>query len=342
MAHMEEDVDSELERTEISGLDEAGGSKEGRTKRHKLSLRKVSPTADMKALEKMMARTLQAQLPSFATQTTEAITSSILPLLKKHDERLDQREAAIAACSTVQQDHTDRIAALEKSRVQLEELLTKARQSGGGMSVSTVASSGSGSGDHERSWVLGFIELKNFCDFECRETQGLTWDEAAQLVKQLRDSLPPTLQSKLGDIQVRGNRTSMIKIPVADGQAVNIQGMWKDTIAATGITVRDRTPWVICQRPPATQARMGELGRCLDGLKKYCAAHRNGVVEVMRPDWSAYTISLQVVGELEGVPRGQVEVVRVQANLGAAWDEGALGTVLQCGSGAVMALARKR
>ena len=273
-----------------------------------------------------------------AASVKEAIQTQfaalVVPELQKCTGRVEVLEKTQERLVTGFTEHDGRIQRLEEGLAQVRSSVSGASSGGGG-------SSGDGSGG-SGEWKPKWVEIKNFCDFDSRTTEGLTYDEASELVGRLKAALPQQLQSKLGDMHTRGTRTVSVRVDVMGGAASDVQAMWRDVIKQESIQVRNREPWVTLQRRPEEQSRMAALGRGLDGLKKYVLAHKHGSVEVIRPDWVSFTVSLSPLDAAGGRPQGSAQVLHVPPNGALVWDEGALETIVGARSPAVMALARRR
>ena len=129
---------------------------------------------------------------------------------------------------------------------------------------------GKNSAAGSESFRPSYVEIKGFCKFKDRETEGVPRAQGITLVQRLKDSLPEDSRSHLGDPIMRAtNRNSSIKIPIADHNCIDmLKQVWKEEFTKdenkwmlAGDANQQRTLYVTAEPDPPTKKRNHSMGR---------------------------------------------------------------------------------
>ncbi len=125
-----------------------------------------------------------------------------------------------------------------------------------------VTSSGNNS-----TFVPGFLEIKNFCDYDDRRRLGASRPQAEELVNNLKAVLPDTIQCKVGDVALTGGRVHKIKVHVTKGFAIEIAGVWREELEKATRNFNERKLFITIERPPEEQAIYSKAGKAMAFLR---------------------------------------------------------------------------
>ena len=208
-----------------------------------------------------------------------------------------------------------KVEVIEKRMAAQDERLSKveARLNGGFQAGSQDSTYSCQSGGTQATrFVSSYVEIKNFCSFAEKRAKGITRDEAEVLLQKLTSLLPATIQPKIGELEVYGNRGHKIKVHVRPPHAVEVSLIFKEALEDVSMNYNGRVQYTTCEREPAEQKRFASAGK----TRAYLEAKVKSLDEEAKvtcswqPDWE-----LTVIGA--GGNEAVVGLVRADASL--AW-----------------------
>ena len=120
-----------------------------------------------------------------------------------------------------------------------------------------------GQGKGPGRFVPSHIEIKGFCDFSERKTKGISRVHAEELLSKLVPTLPPTLQSKVGELELYGSRSHKFKVNIKPPGAIEIALLFKEKLQSgdDGFLFNGKELFATAQREPEVQNRFARAGR---------------------------------------------------------------------------------
>jgi hypothetical protein len=173
------------------------------------------------------------------------------------------------------------------------------------------------------AFVATSLEIKNFCDYDDRKSKGVDRKQAEDLVASLKSQLPPSIQSKVGEIVMYGRRGQKIKVEVEPPFALEISMFWKEIFMEDEqFNFNGRRLYTTVEREPKEQKRFAAGGRArafLDGKAKNIESNAEAKC-TWNPDWE-----LRVGGT-----GGDVTVGFVAEDASISWSHEGLFRAFKC------------
>ena len=134
------------------------------------------------------------------------------------------------------------------------------------------------------------VDIKGFCTWEDRRTQGISKPAATTLVTKLMNLLGDDLKPHVGDAQIKGQRGHQVRVPIADGHAALVADIWRDVLADDANHYNGIKLWAQAQRSPLAQKKYSITGKVTDWAKsKVPQSHT--VRTFWSPDFAIYAES---------------------------------------------------
>ena len=121
----------------------------------------------------------------------------------------------------------------------------------------------SGEASRSASFVPTYFDIRGFCTWENRRSQGISRPQALDLVKNLKAQIPEDLQGKIGDIEVRGSCVHKFIVHVTPPFATEIAVLVKELLVqgGTGAQFNGNDVFTTVQKAPEEQRRFEAGGR---------------------------------------------------------------------------------
>ena len=239
----------------------------------------VTPAAvTLEAIESLMTRVVASQLEIRFTSLETTVQA-------QRTELLDEIRASESRMTKNTDEKLDRIAVRTDT---VEQQLADMRSE---MNVlrSGASSVGSASGHTRTRFVPRYVEIKNFCSFDRRATDGATKDDIKKFAaeaKRIVGLADPTLKDMIGDWEGRGLRSRSFYLWMTDADAtVDVGNVLRDVLKAggppaEGLLLRGSAPIVIYERTAAESARMALIGSLMGNSRAAL------VKKSLADDWS--------------------------------------------------------
>ncbi len=183
------------------------------------------------------------QAPTWVQGMEERIRSSIRDELAPVKTKLTEMDTRLVTVESKQESMDKRHASLEQG----------------------------GAGNASQSFQPGWVDVKGFCDYKDRKTQGISRPEASTLVQLMVSWLPDDLKKHVGEFILTGGKSFSVRIPATPTYCREISSIWKDKFEETSYKFRDsKELFVTLQRPPEIQAQYSTLGKLLDFAVDNC------------------------------------------------------------------------
>ena len=153
------------------------------------------------------------------------------------------------------------------------------------------------------AFVPNNFTVRGICEYKDKDSTGITWVEAEQVVFSLKDKLCPTLQSKIG-------ATSFIDVHA--GSAADLSFTIEDLLKDEQFHRDGNRLYTTVQQDPVTEKRCNAGGRAKAFLKSHIGDQ--GLVEcAWDPDWQikvgkagrvAVVASINLNGHIQWVDKG--------------------------------------
>ena len=102
----------------------------------------------------------------------------------------------------------DTVKDLKTKHIALADEVKKMQEQGANSNTGAKGS------EQEVSWLPSYAEIKGFCTFDNKQSEGVDRKEALELMEKLKPTLPEHVRGSVGEIVLRGARSYSIKIPL--------------------------------------------------------------------------------------------------------------------------------
>ena len=125
------------------------------------------------------------------------------------------------------------------------------------------------SGSGSTSFVPTYFDIRGFCTWDDRESQGISRPQAQEMVNRLKAQLPPDLQEKIGAIEVRGSRVHKFMVHFTPPYTTEIAALFKDLLKQGGHNAQfnGNDLFTTVQKEPGEQRRFEAGGKARSFLQ---------------------------------------------------------------------------
>ena len=264
-------------------------------------------------MRKVMKETMDSQLTAIREEVTE------------HGNKINAVETRTASLE-------EKTVGVERSVADLRGDLESLRRDGGTTTSSSAGWSASGSSSR---FMPSFFEVKGYCDFDKRTTEGATRMETKVWLEKVKSRVAAQdveLAAAIGDVETRGPRSSTFKVHVHTPR-LTMDLVWAvksilkedEALGRLGmLLVNARSPFVVAERSQTAQARVKIIGSYMSALRTLAAKTdepataegvRGGAVEV---DWKTGEVGFRFGNG------ATLLVVTISWRLETSWVEAAL------------------
>ena len=207
--------------------------------------------------------------------------------------------------SAIVESFERRFTAIENRQEQLEhrveELERKLGRVPGGSGIAP---------GNQGQFVPHFLELKGFCPWKERLTNGATRADATELLNLLIPLLPEDLQKHVKPFELRGLRNYSIKVPIEPSVIREVKGIWSDNLKQKTVVGPGKCElYVTFEKSPEQRARYSTMGKLFEFVKAKRTNQRGSVKAMWAPDFCVYNEPSEGMPHLVGSISTSSEVI---------------------------------
>ena len=208
---------------------------------------------------------------------------------------------------------TERVAKVEEGQKQADERISK---------LEAAISSGTCS-----SFVPSYFNIRGFCEWKDRKSTGISREQAEPLVARLKAGLPPSVQDKVGEIELRGKRVHKVIVHVTPPYATEVAVLFKDALQdpANNYNFNNNVLFTTVQMEPSEQRRFEAGGKARAFLDVKAKA-KDLTAQVFHSGPPEFRISVKTAA-------GEVIMGAVDEKGTMQWDEAAIQRDFQRNAG---------